>query len=401
MRDLLRDLNPAWKIIEEQRKLQELWRRPWRDVFDSINLQQTLLSQSLPQVARSFEMQVAMPELDPSVAFSEAVDSIKKMFSGVEFPTIEATRLEASFAEVRHAAEEFGRVLEAMQPPALALGSIVDRWRSAAASFDALQEFHHTFGGELLERLASMEQSESEEEFRDSAALLLEHVENKAGRLAPTVVTWLGLWLTILSIILALYVFSVQQEASELTESRLAEIEKSLVGIGEEFSQHVDLSHDPESADVAGVYITERPANLWAEASTTSAHISKVSPGSLVVALGIHGRWLRVHIFDFIQLEVGQGWLYKRSLREIDVGDVFGPRGLSGLVARTPDIVSGALVFQGTRVPVQALLDHLDAGDSVEEFLVQFPSVTREQVESFVELMSKARSKESDEDPAG
>ena len=42
-------------------------------------------------------------------------------------------------------------------------------------------------------------------------------------------------------------------------------------------------------------------------------------------------------------------------------------------------------VFCGTRVPVQTLLDYLEAGDSIDEFLAGFPSVTREQVIDFLE----------------
>ena len=44
-----------------------------------------------------------------------------------------------------------------------------------------------------------------------------------------------------------------------------------------------------------------------------------------------------------------------------------------------PEILSGAPVFSGTRVPVSALLDNLEAGVSLDEFLENFPTVTREQ----------------------
>jgi uncharacterized protein (DUF433 family) len=47
--------------------------------------------------------------------------------------------------------------------------------------------------------------------------------------------------------------------------------------------------------------------------------------------------------------------------------------------------MGGAPVFAGTRVPVQTLLDYLEAGDSIDEFLKGFPSVTREQVIAFLE----------------
>lgn len=47
--------------------------------------------------------------------------------------------------------------------------------------------------------------------------------------------------------------------------------------------------------------------------------------------------------------------------------------------------MGGTPVFRGTRVPLQALLDYLEAGDSIDEFLEGFPTVTREQVVAFLE----------------
>jgi uncharacterized protein (DUF433 family) len=50
-----------------------------------------------------------------------------------------------------------------------------------------------------------------------------------------------------------------------------------------------------------------------------------------------------------------------------------------------PDVLGGAPVFAGTRVPLRALIDSLEAGDSLNEFLDDFPSVTREQAVSVLE----------------
>ena len=50
-----------------------------------------------------------------------------------------------------------------------------------------------------------------------------------------------------------------------------------------------------------------------------------------------------------------------------------------------PEIMSGAPCFAGTRVPIQNLIDYLEGGDSIDEFLEDFPSVAREQVISFLE----------------
>lgn len=55
------------------------------------------------------------------------------------------------------------------------------------------------------------------------------------------------------------------------------------------------------------------------------------------------------------------------------------------VVCRDPEVMSGTPVFCGTRVPVQTLLDYLEAGDSIDEFLEGFPSVSREQVIAFLE----------------
>jgi uncharacterized protein (DUF433 family) len=55
------------------------------------------------------------------------------------------------------------------------------------------------------------------------------------------------------------------------------------------------------------------------------------------------------------------------------------------VVCRDPKIMGGAAVFCGTRVPVQTLLDYLEAGESIDQFFEGFPSVTRQQVIAFLE----------------
>src|SRR5215471_10639039 len=55
------------------------------------------------------------------------------------------------------------------------------------------------------------------------------------------------------------------------------------------------------------------------------------------------------------------------------------------IISRRPDVMGGTAVFHGTRVPVQTLLDYLEAGESIDDFLAGFPSVTRQQVIVFLE----------------
>ena len=58
---------------------------------------------------------------------------------------------------------------------------------------------------------------------------------------------------------------------------------------------------------------------------------------------------------------------------------------MSKVVVQDPEILGGDPVFIGTRVPVKSLFDHLEAGDSIEDFLDGFPSVKREQVIALLE----------------
>lgn len=55
-----------------------------------------------------------------------------------------------------------------------------------------------------------------------------------------------------------------------------------------------------------------------------------------------------------------------------------------------PEILGGTPVFQGTRVPVQTLLDYLEGGDTLDEFLDGFPGVSREQAVAFLEMAKDA-----------
>ena len=61
---------------------------------------------------------------------------------------------------------------------------------------------------------------------------------------------------------------------------------------------------------------------------------------------------------------------------------------LSEVVHSDPEILSGVPVFVGTRVPLQSLFDYLEGGETLDEFLRQFPSVTRRQAIAALDLAS-------------
>ena len=60
-------------------------------------------------------------------------------------------------------------------------------------------------------------------------------------------------------------------------------------------------------------------------------------------------------------------------------------KGLDKVISRSSEIMGGTPVFAGTRVPVQNLMDCLEAGDSIDLFLYDFPTVSREQVIAVLE----------------
>jgi uncharacterized protein (DUF433 family) len=59
---------------------------------------------------------------------------------------------------------------------------------------------------------------------------------------------------------------------------------------------------------------------------------------------------------------------------------------LEQIVDRDPDILGGTPVFRGTRVPIRSLFDYLEGGDTLDEFLRQFPSVQRDQAIGLLDL---------------
>ena len=55
------------------------------------------------------------------------------------------------------------------------------------------------------------------------------------------------------------------------------------------------------------------------------------------------------------------------------------------LIMRDPDVLGGTPVFAGTRVPVRILIEHLQAGDRLDDFLTDFPTVSRRQAVALLE----------------
>ena len=66
------------------------------------------------------------------------------------------------------------------------------------------------------------------------------------------------------------------------------------------------------------------------------------------------------------------------------------------LITRDLDILGGVPVFAGTRVPVRVFIDHLEAGDRLDEFLEDYPSVTKEQAIGVLEMAMERLSRDDE-----
>jgi len=68
-------------------------------------------------------------------------------------------------------------------------------------------------------------------------------------------------------------------------------------------------------------------------------------------------------------------------------------RAKSSVIQSTKDVLGGEPVFRGTRVPVKTLIDYLEAGDRLDDFLQDYPTVRKQQVIDVLELAKKRFSK--------
>lgn len=67
------------------------------------------------------------------------------------------------------------------------------------------------------------------------------------------------------------------------------------------------------------------------------------------------------------------------------------------VIQSSRDVLGGTPVFAGTRVPVQTLFEYLEAGDSLDDFLQDFPSVKRKQAQEVLEISKAALIRDQDE----
>ena len=108
---------------------------------------------------------------------------------------------------------------------------------------------------------------------------------------------------------------------------------------------------------------------LWEDVFNTALLLRRTSSGLPSIVWG----------------EKAEGVCYSWSLRTESMSTVPEP-----LITRSPDRLGGTPVFAGTRVPAQTLIDYLEAGDALTDFLEDFPSVSREHAIAVLELAKTA-----------
>lgn len=62
---------------------------------------------------------------------------------------------------------------------------------------------------------------------------------------------------------------------------------------------------------------------------------------------------------------------------------------IRSIISKSPEVLGGTPVFAGTRVPIETLFDHLESGVPLDEFLDDFPTVTKEQAVALLEIANK------------
>jgi uncharacterized protein (DUF433 family) len=80
-------------------------------------------------------------------------------------------------------------------------------------------------------------------------------------------------------------------------------------------------------------------------------------------------------------------WPHEDGPRALEAAPAKGRQ--ARVIVSNPDIMGGTPVFAGTRVPVEAMIDYLKSGDTLDEFLDQFPSVSREKAVAALEEMAQ------------
>lgn len=319
MQDYFTTLSSLQHYLVEQRRQLEALTPSWRSALETALQQQTA---PLRRVLSEFETsQRALTSATLSMTLTEAVEAAQIAFNRIQPPQLEQPAVQSALATARQAFEQLNSISKRFQPYATALSAISEQLQVASRSLEETLRFEQSFGGQLLKRLASLEKTESEEEFRDSAGQLVQEVEDQSQRLPQTRVARIGLLLTVLAILISIYSIIDQKGEQARLNRYFLRIDEQLTNLGDRLAQEV--VDDDEAADIEAprCYLTKGSVPLREGPSAQHDITRRLHPQTLVEVVSRDGNWLEVEIYDFAEMQTDQGWVYKRHLSALDVSE--------------------------------------------------------------------------------
>ena len=295
------------RFLREQRRLIELLEAPTKRALREMQSTNFLLAAQQNQLysaANAFNSRSMQAAIEQAAkGWTVWQDEIRRAADLGR----EAVRIAQPPASLFKSIEELSA---ALVPKALALEAIRAQWQRAGASIEAALRFQATFAASIFEQFAAMAAAESEDEFLEAVDGLTSTVEQSAQRLPRSRAAVLGLWLTIMSILLTIHGLSEQRNFEIKLESHLEQTDRRLAAI------ESTLPED-RVEDTSECFVVTRRVNMRSGPSRDHVVRRVLERNTVVVVLEAKGPWLRVEAFDFVELDIHRGWVYKRFLEPL------------------------------------------------------------------------------------
>lgn len=339
------------KVLDEPRRLSRLLEDPLKRAFEPLETYRLLTTPNaaltgVESASRVLDLPAAARSVTDALAsfraVSQVMDSLRQTTESVQV------------------FEEVDRMTQAFRPYAVSLDAMVATWHAAARSLDAALAIGDTFGGRLLDQLASVQQFQTEDDLEESLDGLVELIRKEAAALHPSPAARIGLLLTIVSIVIALWALARQYESEESARQRFLATQSRLIQI----ETKLEEAAEPAAEAISSVYFTTALVNLRAGASTESPVLARVQPNSLVAELSCNGLWLKVEVYDFVESSVQAGWIYKRYLKRLRTDSP------AQLIAELESEAAWSLAFESSEAALEELakeaLDEHRRGETQE-----------------------------------
>ncbi len=231
-------------------------------------------------------------------------------------------QIKPQFQAVSKLADQFRSISDSVAPQFAPIQAVIDRWAISLNSFSEFEEFNESFGGHLLEQLAAVAASETDDELKKSLDGVVSVVDSQTDG-EKKLLAWLGLLFTMVSFFFTVGTFIDQKEGMKRVEddiqTRLTVTEEYIQARLTDIETKIDeINHELHDDKEPGtVYVTTKHVNLRAGPTTKSEILAKLYPNMLVLLLDKKESWLNVQVYDFVDCTVQEGWVYKRNLKEV------------------------------------------------------------------------------------